>query len=111
MEVKAVAKYVGISPRKLGLVADVARGKSVDEALAILRFYTTPSARALAKVIKSAAANAENNFQMPPYELKVVRVQIDPGATLKRARPQARGRGNPIRRRSSHITVAVDVRE
>jgi large subunit ribosomal protein L22 len=111
MEVKAVAKYVGISPRKLGLVADMARGKKVSEALALLKFSPTPSARALAKVIKSAAANAENNFQMPPYELKIVKVFVDQGSTLKRNRPQARGRVNPILRHSSHITVIVDAEE
>ena len=111
MEVRAVAKYVGISPRKLGLVADVVRGKNVSEALALLKFAPTPSARALAKVIKSAAANAENNFQMSPSDLKVVKIFIDQGATLKRNRPQARGRVNPILRHSSHITVVVDMEE
>lgn len=111
MEVKAVAKYVGISPRKLGLVAELARGKSVEEALALLKFYPNPGARAVAKVIKSAAANAENNYQMSPYELKVMSVLVDQGSTLKRARPQARGRGNPILRRSSHITVTINTNE
>lgn len=108
MQVKAVSKYVGISPRKLALIADIARGKSVDEALTILRFTPTPGARAVAKVIKSAASNAENNFQMSPYDLKVINILIDQGSTLKRSRAQARGRGNPIRRHSSHITVIVD---
>lgn len=111
MEVKAVAKYVGISHRKLGLVAEVARGKKVDEALALLKFFPTPGAKVLAKVIKSAAANAENNFQMPPSELRVVKVLVNQGATLKRVRPQARGRANPILRHSSHITVIVDTEE
>ena len=111
MEVKAVSKYVGISPRKLGLVAEMARGKNVSEALAILKFSPTPSARALAKVIKSAAANAENNFQMPPSELKVVKVFVNQGSSLKRNRPQARGRVNPILRHSSHITVIVEAEE
>lgn len=111
MEVKAVAKHIGISPRKLCLAADMTRGKKVDEALAILKFTPTPSARALAKVIKSAASNADNNFQMPPSELKVSKVFIDQGPTLKRNRPQARGRVNPILRHSSHITVVVDTEE
>lgn len=111
MEVKAVAKYVGISPRKLGLVAKVVKGKRVEEALALLRFYPTPGARALSKVIKSAASNAEINFQMSPYELRVRKILIDQGSTLKRSRAQARGRGNPIRRHSSHITVTVDTEE
>jgi len=111
MEVKAVAKYVGISPRKLGLVAEVVRGKNVNEALSLLKFSPTPSAHAVAKVIKSAASNAENNFQMPFSELKVVKVFVDQGATLKRNRPQARGRVNPILRHSSHITVIVGMEE
>lgn len=111
MEVKAVAKYVGISPRKLGLVAGLVRGRKVDEALAMLKFTPTPGARAVAKVIKSAAANAENNFQMPASELKVVKLFISQGATIKRARPQARGRVNPILRHSSHITVIVNTEE
>jgi len=111
MEIKAVAKYVGISPRKLGLIVGAVRGKKVEEALALLRFSPTPGARALAKVIKSAAANAENNFQMSPYDLKVVNILIDQGSTLKRSRPQARGRGNPILRHSSHITAIVDTEE
>ena len=111
MEVKAVSKYVGISPLKLGLVADLVRGRKVSEVLSFLKFSPTPSARALAKVIKSAAANAENNFQMPPSELRVVKVFVDQGSTLKRNRPQARGRVNPILRHSSHITVIVDMEE
>jgi len=111
MEVRAVAKYVGISPRKLRLVAEIARGKKVDEALALLNFSPTPAARAIAKVIKSAAANAENNYQMPPSELKVVNLFINQGSTLKRVRAQARGRVNPILRHSSHITAIVNTEE
>ncbi len=108
MQVRAVAKNVGISPRKVKLIVDLVRGKKVDEALAILKFLPTPAARAVAKVIKSAAANAENNFQMTPSELKIVSISADPGRTLKRFRPQARGRINPILKRSSHITVLVE---
>jgi len=111
MEVRAVAKYVGISPQKLCLVAEIARGKGVAEALALLRFTPTPAARAVAKVIKSAAANAENNFQISPTELRVVNIFINQGATLKRVRPQARGRVNPILRHSSHIIAVVGTEE
>ena len=107
MEVKAVAKYVGISPRKLSSVAEIAKGKKVDEALALLNLFPTPAARVIAKAIKSAAANAENNYQMPLSELKIVKLFVNQGATLKRARPQARGRVNPILKRSSHITAIV----
>jgi len=108
MQVRAVAKYVGISPLKLRRVADAVRGRRVEEALAILRLSPAPTAHAIGKVVKSAAANAENNFQMSPSELIIVNIFVDPGATTKRIRPQARGRANRILKRSSHITVLVD---
>ena len=104
---KAVAKDVGIPPQKVRLVIDMVRDKKVDEALTMLRFLSTPSARAVAKVIKSAAANAENNFQMSPADLKITDIFADQGHTLKRFRPQSRGRVSPILKRSSHITVFV----
>jgi large subunit ribosomal protein L22 len=106
--VRAVAKDVGISPQKVRLVIDKVRGKKVDEALTILNFLPTPSAKAVAKVIKSAAANAENNFQMSPTELRITDIFADQGHTLKRFRPKARGRISPILKRSSHITVFVE---
>ncbi|HEX76479.1 MAG TPA: 50S ribosomal protein L22 [Dehalococcoidia bacterium] len=111
MKVGAIAKDVGISPQKVKLVVDMVRGKKVDEALTILRFSPTPAARAVAKVIKSATANAENNFQMVPSELKIADVFADKGHTLKRFRPQARGRVNPILKRCTHITVFVSGEE
>ncbi len=107
MEVRAVAKDTGISPRKVRLLVDMVRGKKVDEALTILRFAPTPIARVVAKVVKSAVANAENNFQMSPSDLKIVNVFANEGRTLKRFRPRARGRANQILKRSSHITVIV----
>jgi large subunit ribosomal protein L22 len=87
------------------------RGKRVDEALAILRFMPTPTAKAVAKVIKSAVANAENNFQMSPAELRITDISADKGHTLKRFRPQSRGRISPILKRSSNITVLVTEEE
>jgi large subunit ribosomal protein L22 len=111
MEAKAVAKYVGISPRKARLIADIMQGKRVEEALAMLKLSPTPAARAVAKVIKSAAANAESNFEVLPSELRVVKVFVDQGPTLKRVRPQARGRANLILRRFSHITAVVGEEE
>ena len=111
MRVRAVAKDIGISPQKVRLVVDMVRGKKVDEALTILKFLPTPSAKAVAKVIKSAAANAENNFQMSPTDLRISDIFADQGHTLKRFRPQARGRVSPILKRSSHITVFVEERE
>jgi len=107
MEVRAVAKDTGISPRKVRLLVDMVRGKKVDEALTILRFAPTPTARVVAKVVKSAVANAENNFRMSPSDLKIVNVFADGGRTLKRFRPRARGRVGHILKRSSHITVIV----
>ena len=111
MKVRAVAKDVGISPQKVRLVIDMVRGRKVDEALTILNFSPTPTAKAVAKVIKSASANAENNFQMLPAELRITDIFADQGHTLKRYRPQSRGRVSPILKRSSNITVFVEEEE
>ena len=111
MEVRAVAKDTGVSPRKARLLVDMVRGKSVDEALTMLKFTPSPTARVVAKVIKSAAANAENVFQMSPSDLKIIRIFADEAPTLKRYRPRARGRVSPILKRSSHITVIVAEQE
>jgi len=107
MEVKAVSKDTGVSPRKMRLIVNMVRGKKVEEALNILRFAPAPNAVVVAKTIKSAAANAENNFQMTPSELKIVKITTDEARMLKRFRPRARGRANEILKRSSHITVVV----
>ena len=107
MEVSAVAKDTGISPRKVRPLVDMIRGKKVDEALTILRFAPTPAARIVAKVVKLAAANADNNFQMEPANLKIAGIFADEARTIKRFRPRARGRASPILRRSCHITVIV----
>ena len=111
MKVRAIAKDVGISPQKVRLVVDMVRGKKVDEALTTLSFLPTPTAKAVAKVIKSAAANAENNFEMSPADLKIADIFADKGHTLKRFRPKSRGRISPILKRSSHITVFVSEEE
>ena len=89
------------------LVLNMVRGKKVDEALTILNFLPTPAAKAVAKLIKSAAASAENNFQMSPADLRISNIYCDQGHTLKRYRPQARGRVSPILKRSSNLTVSV----
>lgn len=107
MEIKAVAKDSGVSPRKIRLLVDMVRGKKVEEALTILRFTPSPLARVVAKVVKSAAANAENNFQMDPADLKVVSIHVDEARPMKRFRPVSRGRAHRIIKRSSHITVIV----
>jgi len=107
MEVVAVSRDTGISPRKVRKLVDMVRGRQVDEALTLLKFTPTPTAQIVAKTIKSAAANAENNYQMTPADLKVVRIFADEGRTLKRFRPRSRGRASHILKRSSHITVFV----
>ncbi len=111
MEVRAVAKDTGLSPYKVRPIIDMVRGKKVDEALALLRFAPSPLARPVAKVIKSAAANAENNFQMAPSELRITGIFADGARSLKRYRPRARGRAGHILKRSSHITVIVAEQE
>ena len=107
MEVKTVSKDIGISASKVRPIADLVRGKKVEEALAILQFAASPAARYVAKAVKSAAANAENNYELLPEELKVVKVYIDEARTIKRYRPRARGRAGKILKRSSHITVII----
>ena len=107
MEVRAVAKDTRVSPRKVRLIIDMVRGKKVDEALTMLQFTLSPTARLVAKTVKSAAANAENAFQLSPADLKIVEIFADDAPTLKRFRPRSRGRMSPILKRSSHITVIV----
>jgi large subunit ribosomal protein L22 len=108
VEVRASARHMRVSPRKVRLVLDTVRGKKVDEALAILGFLPTPAARVVAKVVRSAAANAENNYQMLPSQLKIVKTYADEGRVLRRFRASARGRVSPFHRRFSHITVVVE---
>lgn len=110
MEVQAIAKYIRVSPRKARLVCDAVRGKDVNAALGILRFLPQKSATTIAKVVKSAAANAENNFDLDPNKLYVKRIYADDGPTLKRFSPRARGRVNTILKRSCHITAIVEER-
>jgi large subunit ribosomal protein L22 len=111
MKVRAVAKEIGVSPQKVRLILNMVRGRRVEEALNTLSFLRTPTARVVAKVIRSATANAENNFQMSPAELRITDIFADKGRTLKRYRPQSRGRINPILKRSSSITVFVTEEE
>lgn len=111
MEVKAVLKNTGFPVRKVRLMVDMVRGKKVDHALGLLRFTRSPMAIAVAKVVKSAAANAENNFQMVPSDLKIVSIFADEARSMRRHRPRARGRAGVIAKRSSHITVIVAEQE
>lgn len=107
VEVRAVLRSIRMSPQKVRLVLDAVRGKPAREALAILKFLPQRAARPVAATVKSAMANAENNFNMDPDDLVITRCQADEGRTLKRWRPRARGRVNQILKRSSHITVVV----
>lgn len=107
MEVRAMAKGVRRSPRKVRLVVDTVRGRSVNEALALLRFMPQAAARDVYKVVKSAAANAENNYELDINDLYIHRIYVDEGPTLKRFKARAHGRVAPRLRRSSHITAVV----
>ena len=111
MEVRAIAKNISVSPRKVNLVLRLIRGKKVEEALNLLQFTSTPTAKAVAKVVKSAAANAENNYQLSPSELKIIRALGDKGMTLKRFRPRSRGQVSPLLKRYTHITIIVSSEE
>ncbi|MDO4721171.1 MAG: 50S ribosomal protein L22 [Peptostreptococcaceae bacterium] len=107
LEAKAIAKFVRTSPRKAGVICSLVRGKNIDEALAILKYMPQSSADIIAKVVKSAAANAENNFDMDPKKLYIAEVYANQGPTLKRFMPRAQGRATAIRKRTSHIGVVV----
>ena len=108
METKALTRNVRISPRKARLVADLIRGKQVEEALLILRFTPKKASSIFAKTLRSAIANATDTQNVDPDELYVKSVYVDGGATLKRFTPRAHGRATPIRKRTSHFTVVVD---
>ena len=111
MEVKAVAKNVRLTPRKVRLVLDLVRGKDVKESLAILKFTPRNTAPVVSKLIKSAVANATNNHQMNEEKLYVKTIYADEARVLKRWMPRAKGSASQILKRSSHITVVVDERE
>lgn len=107
-EVKATAKYIRIAPRKVRIVMNLVRGKSVADALAILKFTPKIGADAVEKVLRSAVANAENNFDMDVDRLFISSAFVDQGPTLKRIHPRSRGQAFKILKYTSHITVAVN---
>ncbi len=109
-ESKAIARYIRIAPLKVRIVMNNIRGKSVDEALTILRYTPKAASPIIAKVVKSAVANAENNFDMDGSRLYIAAAFVDQGPTMKRAQPHQRGRAFPILKRSSHITIVVKER-
>ena len=108
MQVRAVTKYVRLSPQKCRLVVDQIRSKPVDRALEILQFSTKKAAHPVKKTLESAIANAEHNNGADIDELKVKTIMVDEGPTLKRWRPRAKGRATPIMKRTCHITVVVE---
>ncbi|MEI6237544.1 MAG: 50S ribosomal protein L22 [Candidatus Saccharibacteria bacterium] len=108
MPVKAIAKNVRMSPRKVGVVVSLVRGRTVKDALIILEHTPRRSAEPVTKVIKSAVANAEHNHNYKPDTLKITEIIVTHGARLKRFRPVAKGAAHPFIRRSSHIRVIVD---
>jgi large subunit ribosomal protein L22 len=110
-EVRAIAKYVRISPRKVRIVMDLIRGKDVADALAILKFTPKRGAVLITKVLNSAIANAENNFDMDAENLYVSKCFVDQGPTIKRIHPRSRGQAFSILKRTSHITVIVSEKE
>lgn len=103
----SVARYIRIAPRKVRLVADLIRGKSVGEAIAILRNTPRAASPVIEKVINSAVANAEHNFEMNPDNLRIAEIRVDEGPTLRRFQPRAQGRATRINKRTSHITVVL----
>jgi large subunit ribosomal protein L22 len=111
VEAKAIARYVRMSPRKVRRVIDMVRGKSVDEALTILKYAPQVAAEPVSKVVASAAANAENNLNLTRDDLYVAAAFVDAGPTLKRVLPRQRGMADRIIKRTSHITVVVRERE
>lgn len=110
MEVKAKARFIRMSPRKIRLVVNLVRGLDVDDAVAQLRFLNKAAARPVYKLIESARANAENNFKLNPGSLFIKTITVDGGPVLKRWMPRAFGRATPVRKRTAHITVVLDER-
>ena len=107
MEAKATLKYARISPRKVKIVLDLIRGKDADKAMAILKNTNKIAAESLIKLLKSAVANAEHNFNMNAGNLYVSECFVCPGPTLKRIMPRAKGSADRILKRTSHITIVV----
>lgn len=108
MKVQAIARGVRMSPRKVGVVASLVRGRTVEEALTILEYTPRRSALAVYKTIASAKANATHNHNIKGDTLQIVEISVTHGPRIKRFRPAAHGRALPFQRRSSHIRVVVD---
>jgi large subunit ribosomal protein L22 len=109
--IRASSRYVRVAPRKARLVADQVRGLQIDRARALLQFSPRGAAHDIAKLIESAASNAENNHDLVADEMRVAEITVDEGPTLRRFRPRALGRATPINKRTSHIAVALSPQE
>jgi large subunit ribosomal protein L22 len=105
--VRAKARYVRTSPRKVRIVADQIRGLEVERAIALLNFSPRGASVPVLKLLQSAAANAENNYDLDPDEMRITSISVDEGPTMRRYRPRARGRATRIEKRSSHINIAL----
>ena len=110
MEARAIAKYIRMSPTKVGVILDLIRGKNVNEAFAILQYTPREAAVVINKVLKSAVANAEHNLELNADNLYVSDAHTGQGPTLKRFRPHAQGRAFRILKKTSHITISVKER-
>ena len=106
-EARAVARFVRVQPRKVGIILDAVRGKAAGEAMAILHFLPNRAAGLVADVLRSAVANATHNYELEPGLLFVAEARADPGPMSKRVHPRARGQAFPILKRTTHITVVV----
>ena len=107
MEAKAIAKTVRIAPRKVRLVVDLIRGKNVGEAISIFNFTPKAGSAVVLKVLNSAIANADHNYEMKVEDLFVKEAVVNEGPTLKRFMPRAKGSASSIMKRTSHITIVV----
>lgn len=108
MEVRAVAKYIRVQPRKVRIVADELRGQPAEHSAHLLRYHRSKSAAALRKVLVSAMANARENHGIDPENLRIASIMVDAGPKMKRMQARAMGRGNRIEKKTSHITVVVE---
>ena len=111
MEARAYLKYARISPRKVSLVLDLIRGKKVDYAMGVLKNTRKAANEYLIKLLKSAEANAEHNYNMDPEKLYVAECFVCPGPTLKRIQPRAKGSADRILKRTSHVTIVLKEKE
>ncbi len=107
MEVRSYSRDAPIAPKKAQLILEQIRGKRVDEAMSLLRFMPTPHARLVAKAVRSAAANAENNYNLQPRNLRIAQAFAGDGIRYRRMLPRARGRADVMHRRRSNITIIV----